>query len=285
MRMTRRRWLSGAAGIALATSQAAAEAGDSRRTPPSRLLIGYGVVNLWHTIDADELAAALSDAGCTLTEIEYVAWFNDAARKGESTVTSVGAARRFIEAMRRKRIKTLVSLINWNSAAAREEDDAWFSARVQEMKTTVGPDQVILLGVSEPDGQEDGKAYRWMKITAREWTGVLAANGNAGRGVPQVAGYDYVDWHHCSDFDDRSVRISTSGKPTINDTDCGPVLNPGPARVRAMAHVALHRRAHFHVYGFHDMAIDHAVIQALGNEIAQANSSHSAARRNRAYLP
>lgn len=238
-----------------------------QRTP---LLIGYGVINLWHTIDPEELAGLLSEAGCTLTEIEYVAWFDERGRKGLSSETHVAMAKRFVNAMRRQRITTLISLVNWNGEAQRRQSDAWFQERVREISEQIGPERVILLGVSEPDGQEDGKAHRWMSYALEQWKGLKAMYGDGGRGAPRVKGFDYVDWHHCEDFTEATVRLQTAGGPTINNTDCGPVINPGPIRAGAMARIAVKKGAHFSIYGFEDRAIDKAVINALGDGIARS---------------
>lgn len=239
--------------------------------PPARqrasLLIGYGVVNLWHTLDPAELAGLLGAAGCTLTEIEYVAWFDERGRKGRSSETRVAMAKRFVNAMRQQRITTLISLVNWNGEAQRRQSDAWFQERLREIGGEIGPERVILLGVSEPDGQEDGKAHRWMRYALEQWKGRKAACGDGGRGAPQIQGFDYVDWHHCEDFTEATVRLQTAGAPTLNNTDCGPVINPGPARAGAMARIAVKQGAHFLIYGFEDRAIDKAVIKALGEAI------------------
>ena len=48
------------------------------------------------------------------------------------------------------------------------------------------------------------------------------------------------------------------------------VINPGPARAGAMARIAVKKGAHFLIYGFKDRAIDKAVINALGDEIARS---------------
>lgn len=243
---------------------AAAEPPSSQRAP---ILIGYGVINLWHTIDPGELAGLLSAAGCTLTEIEYVAWFDESGRKGLSSATRVESAKRFVDAMRRQGITTMISLVNWNGEAQRRQNDAWFQERLREINGQIGPERVILLGVSEPDGQEGGKAHRWMAYALEQWKGLKAACGDGGRGTPRVKGFDYVDWHHCEDFTEATVRLQTAEAPTINNTDCGPVINPGPARARAMVRIALKKAAHFLIYGFDDQAIDKAVIRVLGEEI------------------
>ena len=109
--------------------------------------------------------------------------------------------------------------------------------------------------------------HRWMGFALEQWKGLKAACGDGGRGAPQVKGFDYVDWHHCEDFTKATVRLRTAGVPTINNTDCGPVINPGPARAGAMARIAVKKGAHFLIYGFKDRAIDKAVIHALGEEI------------------
>jgi hypothetical protein len=258
------------AGLLAAGRAALGSAAAPAPAPRPPLLIGYGVVNLWHTIDPEGLAGLLSTAGCTLTEIEYVAWFNESARQGLSSETQVKAARRLVSAMRRQQITTLISLVNWNGEAQRRQSDAWFQERVREISEQIGPERVILLGVSEPDGQEDGKAHRWMSYALEQWKGLKAACGDGGRGAPRVKGFDYVDWHHCEDFTEATVRLQTAGAPTINNTDCGPVINPGPARAGAMARIAMKKGAHCLIYGFKDRAIDKTVINALGDEIARS---------------
>src|SRR5438093_6947636 len=90
--------------------------------PPRRVaptLIGYGLVNAWRRVDPDWFAALLAANGLTLTEIEYVPWFDDAGRAGTSIRTDVGGARRLVAAMRRHDITTLISVVNWNGAGQR----------------------------------------------------------------------------------------------------------------------------------------------------------------------
>ncbi len=90
------------------------------------------------------------------------------------------------------------------------------------------------------------------------------------QGAPRVKGFDYVDWHHCEDFTEATGRLQTAGAPTLNNTDCGPVINPGPARAGAMARIAMEKGARSLIYGFKDRAIDKTVIDALGDEIARS---------------
>ena len=95
-----------------------------------------------------------------MTEIEYVPWFDESGRQGKSIRTDIALAKRFVRAMRRRRIATLISIVNWNGEAQRRQDDSWYLERVREIRGEIGTDRVIVLGVSEPDGQESGKAYQ-----------------------------------------------------------------------------------------------------------------------------
>jgi hypothetical protein len=74
-----------------------------------------------------------------------------------------------------------------------------------------------------------------------------------------------MDWHWCEDFTVSSVRTGD----VINNTDCGPVLNPGSQRVARMTRVALDRHAHFLVYDHHGQELDEAVIAEMGMEVGQ----------------
>jgi len=143
------------AGIAIVILQSAPlPSGHQERGPRGwvlpRLMVGYGVVNLWHTINAERLGTLLERAGCNLTEIEYVAWFNDEARKGRSVETHVEWAARFVAAMRRHHVVTFINVVNWNGEAQRKQDDPWFLARLREIREAIGPQWVILQAVSEP---------------------------------------------------------------------------------------------------------------------------------------
>ena len=231
-------------------------------SPEGKSLLGYGVVNHWQSIDPKELAGLLTRAGLNLTEIEYVPWFDDQGRKGLSSRTDVAAARHFVNAMRRKGITTLISVVNWNGEAQRAQSDEWYLARILEIKKEIGIKGVLLLPVSEPDSG-DAKCRRWQEMAKREWGGPLVANGHVGRGEPLFEGAKYIDWHWCQDFTADDVKP----QPYINNTDCGPVLNPGPKRAAAMMRAALDGHANFLIYDWDGEKIDNEVIAALGAEI------------------
>jgi hypothetical protein len=218
-------------------------------------LIGYGLVNAWFRVDAADFAARLANSGLTLTEIEY-----NAGRVETAPETHVERARKFVEAMRLRYITTLISVVNWNGPA-RGQPTPWFRDRVEEIARHIGSERVLLLPVSEPDAS--GKAVEWTRVAYGLWPGAKVGNGPGGRGTPVVSGYDYLDWHWCEDFTGSSVLTG----PTINNTDCGPVLNPGPARSARMTRAAIDRHAHFLVYDHRGLRADEVVIAAIGAEL------------------
>jgi hypothetical protein len=240
----------------------------SRINPPSAL-IGYGLVNNWFRIDPSELGELLSRNGLTLTGIEYVPWLDEEGRKGLSLRTDVEAAKRFVKVMRTYHITTLISVVNWNTEAPRKASTEWFLDRVREIRDQIGTNQVLLLPVSEPD--RSNKSREWQELALKEWPGGKVLNGPGGRGRPMISERaDYLDWHWCSDFDQSTIKTTEDGFEVINNTDCTPVINPGPTRAAKMTRAALDKKAHFLVYDFDGVKIDEQVIQAMGAAIQRA---------------
>lgn len=232
-------------------------------------LIGYGLVNNWFLIDPHHLGKLLSRNGLTLTEIEYVAWFDEEGRKGLSLRTDLEAAKRFVTIMRTYSITTLISIVNWNCEAPRKASNEWFLKQIQDIKNHIGTSLVLLLPVSEPDGSN--KAREWQETAKSEWPGKIVLNGPGGRDLPNLTGKtDFLDWHWCKDFDPATVLAQVSGIEVINNTDCGPVVNPGPLRAGLMTRAALGQKAHFLVYDFDGSKIDEPVIHAIGEAIRQS---------------
>ena len=225
-------------------------------------------MNNWFLIDPTQLGKLLSRNGLTPTEIEYIPWFDEDCRKGLSIRTNMEAAKRFVNVMRTYSTTTLISVVNWNGEAPRKASNEWFLARVREIRDQIGPDLVLLLPVSEPD--DSNKAGEWQETARSEWPGKIVLNGPGGRGLPILSGkMDYLDWHWCSDFNAETVLTQIAGIEVINNTDCGPVVNPGPERAGLMSRTALGKKAHFLIYDLDGAKIDEQVIQAMGEAIQQ----------------
>ncbi|MGC8668952.1 MAG: hypothetical protein ACP5VE_12635 [Chthonomonadales bacterium] len=100
----------------------------------------------------------------------------------------------------------------------------------------------------------------------------IALQGDTGRHewkLPTVmVGYGVVNlWHTVDAHRLGTLLQRVAGRPVINNTDCGPVINPGAARAAAMAKAAISCGAHFLVYGYDDTTIDEPLIAALGQVI------------------
>lgn len=101
----------------------------------------------------------------------------------------------------------------------------WFLERGREIRDQIGTDRVLLLPVSEPDASD--KSRQWQEAARREWPGKIMLNGPGGRVRPLLSGkMNYLDWHWCNVFDADSKRAQVDGIEVINNTDCGPVVNP-----------------------------------------------------------
>lgn len=248
--------------------------------PPKRAesLIGYGVVNFWHEVEPVSYSRALCNAGLTLTEIEYVPWTGEKQVEcpgkyggGQSYTTFPDRAERLIRENRRCEIATLVNVVNWNSCALRTRDDQWFRDRMGEL-LAIGPELVLLSPVSEPWNASDpeGKALRWTRIARGLWTGGFVLPGNRAQARPYWSGipHDFVDLHHCSD-DSVRAGLRNPDARLLHNTDCSPVVNPGPERAAGFTRYALDNRTNLLVYGFWDREPDAAVIQAMGAEVVR----------------
>ncbi|MDR7492357.1 MAG: hypothetical protein QN122_13025 [Armatimonadota bacterium] len=222
----------------------------------------------------------------TLTEIEYAAWFDDEAARGRSAPTDVGAAARLVAAMRAEGIVTFINVVNWNVAVQRCQDDDWFRARVVEIRETIGPDRVILQGVSEPRSTKGEcpdhfeKADRWQHIARAEWAGAFAVAGQWPGPRPQTVQvpYDYLDLHYC-DFPTMLARMAAGGRDRIHNTDCTPLVAAHLTAPRAARLVRQARRfgTHLLVYDFDRARVDEPLLEAMGAALRAAEGDDAAA--------
>lgn len=268
MQISRRVFLVGVAALATfpalhARSSDASSLSAGRRAPT---LIGYGIANNWHRIDAELFARLLAVNGLTLTEIEYVAWLDGS----DGIKTDVEAAARFVTAMRSYDVTTFVNVVNWNSEAQRNASEDWFGDRVREIRDRIGPSQVILQPVSE--GGADLRVARWQDIARTEWPGrlVLYADRAQVPPSPVVANvpHGYLDVHYC-DYGQMLDVMRTAGPRVINNTDCTPLVasNLGLDRAVRLTRQALDYNTNLLVYDWERATIDQPLIQAMGAEV------------------
>lgn len=193
------------------------------------------------TLDALEAEVILA-AGMRLVQAEAIPFSAEKDGRGVSAF-SIERLVRIAEVVRRYADSVLlITLVNWNGASQRMQDTAWFQDRLAEIIARVGPTQVWLEAVSEPD--EGGKAEEWQRLAARMWPGTLAGNGPGGRGTPIVG--SIVDWHYC-DYADLLANI---GMNRLHSTDCTPTLasNLSESQVREVTRAAIRAQSILMLY-------------------------------------
>lgn len=237
-------------------------------------LIGYGPVTVWPVMDAERVAKALVAAGCSATTMEGLAWFDGVDHwHGGSPDPYYDSqlhedwpkVKAWIETMRRYKISTVLTVVNWNGRAQRNQPTSWYVGIIDWITQNIGVDRVILEPVSEPDS---AKAHEWMALARQHWPGAIAQNGDGGRGNPSVSG-EYVTWHCCDAPEGQMDSVGDQGgRPVIFNTDCGPQLGLDPDRAKRAVRKALDARKHFLVYSFaRDISEVETVVAAMGQEI------------------
>lgn len=240
----------------------------SSATPRASFPLGYSLPNAWHRIDPVPFAVALEGAGLTITEIEY-APFHGAPQvcKGTTNETYPQSAANFVSAMCAHNVEVLINIVNGNACAQTNQDDRWFQSKVDEILAFADPACVILSAVSEPFTADKVKLHRWTKIARSQWSGrfVIPAEPGVKPHYTDVL-FDYLDGHACSQAK-LDVMINLSQPTLLANTDCSPMLNPGPAKASAWAARAIAHHAPLLVYDFHALAPDFATIAAMGEQI------------------
>ncbi len=239
------------------------------------VLLGYGPVNAWPVLSAERVAKALNAAGCTATTMEGIAWWGGVDEgAGRPLEEHWDLVKDWILVMRAHAITTILTVVNMNGTAIRQQSDQWFRDKISWIRDNIGTDRVILEPVSEPS---DSRAHTWMGIAMQEWPGALAQNGDNGRGRPAVGGRGYDGtWHCCDDPITDMVRArAVVGDSVIVNTDCGPTLGLNAEWAARCATQAIKTATHFLVYSFAtDIAEIEAVIASMGVAIqAQAPAS------------
>jgi hypothetical protein len=270
-------WVLGLQLLVLAAGDVEAQA------PRPDRLVGYGIVNHWHAVDPERLAARLAASGLNFTLVEYVPGEWADMDTGPEPDGILPVVRRqlphFIRAMRAREIWTLVSLVNANGSRQRTKADAWFRGQLEFIRTAVGPDRVILQSVSETQGtrEEMLKMEDWTRAVAFDWPGEKSYYG------VKLPGH-LLDFHPCDPPRPPGAPpkvIWPPGSETIVNTDCLELIEylngwrahrdaerarGGPAdteRVRAYVRDVLRTGVHFMYYGFQNRAIDEAALAGI----------------------
>ena len=244
--------------------------------------IGYGLVNYWHTVDPVPFAKALKKAGCNLTAIEWVPWFDvkpcSCKKTGGSSLYGGCAkkphpklAQKFVYEMSKRGITTLVIQENRNSCACRAEDDAYRASMLKKILKLQEHGSIWYEPFSEP----------WVKSAGTEQFVKYARSivpiqvpfviPDKERHVPIKQPYwsnvpfSYLDVH--PDSDAAVMAGLRKGHPVLVNSDCTGTLNPGPTRARVWAKESARTKTGLHIYDFRGKTPDLAVISVLGEVI------------------
>lgn len=223
--------------------------GSGGGTQPVKTLheASVAAVNGWPNIDPEAYAKLLGDNGLTLTEIEGFPWVDrrdlcDNAHPTGCSDPYRDKRRALLHAMSAHKVTVYVNPVNFNSSFARRMPVAQFSDYVAGIVADcneVGASNCWLGTGSEPWATPDqGDALAKARAVRALWPGTLVmpdAGSNRPLGRPYFQGitYDHLEVHPCSLED--AVDSVEFGPPVFTVTDCGPVLNPGPEPVKALA--------------------------------------------------
>lgn len=224
--------------------------------PRATSLIGYGLSDGWKDVNFTAFGSALSANGLTLTGIEHVAGAFQPV-----TVASSERTTSFVGAMRRFGVTTLVNIVNANNHFEIEQPDSWFLDQMAQLQAKMGPEKVILQGVSEPGnrGGDEDKLRRWQRYALERWPGPTATNP----GFPySVNGGTYQDVHL------HSEPSSLYGGNTINNSDGPWDPENDAASLARVTKLASRSRTNFLVYDVQEPGVIKLdVLETMGTQI------------------
>ncbi len=209
---------------------------------------------------------ANADAGLTLTEIEWVsdqqsiACPHGAVRPNDWFGTDMRAAEDLVEHAHKRGITVLINIANANNCAVMSQPDTWFLDRLEEVLIIAAnnPGHVLISPVSEPWAAPE-RANRWIALARPKIPADALVSTDFGA---------YLDRHYCDPK--RLMEDLTRGNPrVIHNTDCSPILNPGPQAAATFAKAAKNTHSPLMIYDFYsrDMSSLGLTIQAMGEAI------------------
>lgn len=246
--------------------------GESTYIPVKRApnLIGYSLPNGWHLVDPEGFAQVLGDNGLTFTEIEWSPFIDAPKVCGNTTnATFVPQAQKFVQAMRAHGITTFVNIVNANGCAQTNESTEWFMEQVGRV-VAMGPVKLAIGGVSEPWAYNNpAKMKGWEIIARQQAQGLFIAPANGQSNMPYWSDIDrdYLDSHPCSMHAIENLLNRKLEPKLIANTDCSPLLNPGPQVAAHWTRLSLDNGTNLAIYDFGARTWDEVTIRAMGAEI------------------
>jgi hypothetical protein len=254
-------------GLVLLGCGSGGSAKPVHKTPQADFLIGAGLVQGWPA-HPREIVDANADAGLTLTEVE---WVSDqtfapcppgAPRPTDFFGTDPGAYAEVVDEGRQRQVTIFVNIANANNCAVMAQDDTWFLDQLGQIQA-VGLDGVLVSPVSEP-GASPSKAAHWLVLT-RERVAPDHLVDIPINGAPAAA---FTDVHFC-DSERLLAALQRDEPAIIHSTDCGTILDPGPAVASTFAKAAKSTHSPLMIYDnrSRDLTSLTLTIEAMGQAI------------------
>jgi len=236
-------------------------------------MIGYGLDNAWHLVDPNVFASLLVNHGCNTTHIELMGWGSPGTQPGTSAWGNrrerLDQARRFVNAMRRRRIITIINMVNYNVGSRKYGDkdqpvsripDATYYQLLDYVTEQIGSNLVVLQPLSEWSGS---KAQRWHDHARAKWRGPMSWNkGSRPRSKP--SNVEYLEYHPSStrDIGPAGCIVCTDHSLILRELG-GWYSQADPARVEAYALKALQAGRHFIYYDFSNLTPDREALAGI----------------------
>lgn len=219
---------------------------------------GYSMPSAWYK--HPELPVLLAQANLNITEIEWVTKEamapcpHGAPRPTDWFATRPEDAHLFVSNARKNGVTTFINIVNANNCAATAQGDAWFMEQLQ-IVLALGLDHVLISPVSEP-WASPAKAAHWIALAKPHipFDHLVLPHGFSGGA--------FTDEHYCNDVE-LMHALSQQNLSVLHNTDCSPILNPGPQRATLFADAARAQQNPLLIYDFYAEQPDQTVINVL----------------------
>jgi hypothetical protein len=249
--------------------------GGTSSVPPRLERVSISVVNGWPGFNAEEYANEIATNQQGLVLIEGLPWFDrttpcDVSHRQNCTEAYRFQRQNFLRAMAQRKIVTLITTQNSNSAGGWTMTDQQFKDYVRDIHEdaeNVGMEWVWLGSPSEPWAHPPEEGRRRAQTARDVWPGIFVmpdAGAHIVTGRPYFDGikFDHLEVHPCN-YQEVGDALQ-HGPPTIIVTDCSPVLNPGPAQSSAWASQAVSKGIPLIIYDHFAVNPDIVGIRAVG---------------------
>jgi hypothetical protein len=228
-------------------------------------IIGYGLANTWHKVDALDLAKRLRKNGLNSTTIELLGYAEDNYYNNPSQL--YGKFDDLMDAMRCKKVLVKVNILNNNMCPA-QYNSAWFQGILDHLNK-VGTEGIMLQSVAEWDMGTAcySKLKGFEAQMAASWSGQKSWN-SPSRPTSAPAGYT-IEYHSLSTNDPGPVKCVVNTDTTSILNEFGGVKSKvtNPSRLTSYVKSVRNKGNGFVFYQYADVGIDDGAIGAIAQAL------------------